>query len=413
MNTIWKSCLMTVVALAFAQVWAVEAVDPEEEAAQAVEGTMREISVAQKAWNVERPFRFRVVDHQGKPIHGITVTLRADEFISGPRLGDRIRSNDERLSTDAEGYVTFSKRIVGKADAFVSDDGLPDGWESKRSGNYHFGLRGPQSIDLNPGVPGPASAPGVDAIFYLYRYRGPHPLWESRSGINGLPVDGQPIGWKPLSPTEWSTQLLGDALARTQPQLILRLWRDPAETKISFIKPLSYDPKGLQMYIPANTWTEIAMPIGGLQRIDASQLDRVRHVEAPADGYVDRLQWKYVADKEPTGAIENNALFWVKIGSDPSFYGTAEVTISWTTGSAPGQLDVRASARIILNPTPGDRLIERSLGRDETWVTNATQEQSQGLCERFPTNGQLLPGIATIPPLELGWPGDAVPEFPK
>ena len=413
MNTIWKSCLMTVMALAFVQVWAVEAVDPEEEAAQAVEATMREISVAQKAWNVERPFRFRVVDHQGKPIHGITVTLRADEFISGPRLGDRIKSNDERLSTDKEGYVTFSKRIVGKADAFVSDDGLPDGWESKRSGNYHFGLRGPQSIDLNPGVPGPASAPGVDAIFYLYRYRGPHPLWESRSGINGLPVDGQPIGWKPLSPTEWSTPLLGDALARTQPQLILRLWRDPAEKEFSYIEPLDYDPRGIPMYIPANTWLEVVMPIGGLRRIDARNLDPMLHVEAPVDGYVDRLQWKYIAQKTQDSTIGNKALFWLKIGPDPSYYGTAELEIDWKPTRIPKTIQVNATLRIIVNPTPGDRLIERSLGRNETWVTNATQEQSQGLCERFPTNGQLLPGIATIPPLELGWPGDAVPEFPK
>ena len=404
---------MTVMALAFVQVWAVEAVDPEEEAARQVDETMRQVNQARSTWNVERAFCFRVVDATGKPVPEVPVFFMASEFVNGAALWQNLNKKDERAKTDADGYVRFAKRKLGTVTVSLPHNDMPDGLESEKSGNYVFGERGPQSVELIGNFPKPATAPGVDAIFLVHRYRGPHPLWESRSGINGLPVDGQPIGWKPLSPTEWSTPLLGDALARTQPQLILRLWRDPAEKEFSYIEPLDYDPRGIPMYIPANTWLEVVMPIGGLRRIDARNLDPVLHVEAPVDGYVDRLQWKYIAQKTQDSTIGNKALFWLKIGPDPSYYGTAELRIAWKPTRIPQTIQVNATLRIILNPTPGDRLIERSLGRDETWVTNATQEQSQGLCERFPTNGQLLPGIATIPPLELGWPGDAVPEFPK
>ena len=57
------------------------------------------------------------------------------------------------------------------------------------------------------------------------------------------------------------------------------------------------------------------MPIGGLRRIDARSLDLL-HVEAPVDGYVDRVQWKYIAQKTQDSTIGNKALFWLKIGPD-------------------------------------------------------------------------------------------------
>ena len=95
MNTIWKLCLMTVMALAFVQVWAVEAVDPEDEAARQVDETMRQVNQARSTWNVERAFCFRVVDATGKPVPEVPVFFMASEFVNGAALWQNL--NKKRI----------------------------------------------------------------------------------------------------------------------------------------------------------------------------------------------------------------------------------------------------------------------------------------------------------------------------
>ena len=81
---------MTVMALAFAQVWAVEAVDPEEEAARQVDETMRQVNQARSTWNVERAFCFRVVDvHRTTRLRPAGYTdVHSSQYVAGSRHAD-------------------------------------------------------------------------------------------------------------------------------------------------------------------------------------------------------------------------------------------------------------------------------------------------------------------------------------
>jgi hypothetical protein len=368
--------------------------------------------------NQERTVRFRVVDMAGNPIPDIGITVTAKRYRAVTLIqGKYFDVINKTIHTGADGTAVFGPEVAGDLYTSISADRLPSGFDVDQLEVYV--LPDDNKHVLNRG---PRTAPGIDFLFYLHRYRGPHPLWESSGKMHHMPLDGTPVDWcltNPYNPERDARVPVAQGPDATQPDFSVRYWRDPAKPVVVPAKP-DFDGSVQTFrdgtpYVYFNNdavhWFEVTALVGGLRAVDPPDADPARVGEAPVDGYQQRVHWTFNPDdvRDPasgtvaTSMAPRSLWYWWARGSDK---GTVYALVRFSPSQGVDYTEkgpvVTLEARYFLNPVPNDRLIERPIRRKATWITYSTSAQEIAWHREInPTKP--LP-ITAIPALLPQWP---------
>lgn len=392
---------------------------PEEEAERArYYASAVAVSQEGERRNAERTIRFRVLDMAGKPVPDVPIYVIAKRFrtVSWTQ-GSFFDVIDPKLTTNADGVAIFGPEVVGWVSVSLEPDVFPAGYDADRHESVSFPGRNDHVQNR-----GPRTAPGIDFQFYLHRYRGPHPLWESSGKMHHMPMDGTPVDWcltNPYNPERDARVPVAQGPDATPPDFSVRYWRDPDKPVVVPAKPkMDGSMKTFRdgtPYVNFNNdavhWFEVTALVGGLRAVDPPDADPARVGEAPVDGYQQRVHWTFNPDdvRDPasgtvaTSMAPRSLWYWWARGSDK---GTVYALVRFSPSQGVDYTEkgpvVTLEARYFLNPVPNDRLIERPIRRKATWITYSTSAQEIAWHREInPTKP--LP-ITAVPALLPQWP---------
>ena len=396
---------------------------------QRITERLSELTAAQAGLNRERSFTVQVLDEDGKPAQGVELLLTAQKYLRTILPGGKMaESTMVRIKTDQAGLVKTPVVNAARFHLTVSIDNSVSIYDDSRffgsveflSDGSIFG--GYEKLGIEPGVPPrQRRAPGIDWILYVHKFIGPHPLVEGTANSYSIPVDGTTRPWPLLHPI-WSSSIhaVDNPEARLSTSDIrVRVWRDPAVPATTpIIAPenmpfMAKNPDGSQRYQvnpDADWWIELEAVHGGVQTLLVTQdvnnkvLDRTT---APHDGYADRVVIKKQdlpkALEAPSGHPDDRIVWlWWSWGGPQARFALIRLETRFDLDQKSREVSADISARLFINPTPGDRLIERPWARQPTWITDLTKDQA--LAWLSEPQGDPDPKILRGAPIEIGSP---------
>ena len=367
----------------------------EAEDQERVRARLAELTKAQAALNRERSFTVQVRDEAGQPVPGIQVFTSALRYLAIMRpSGKMLDSESFRIRTDQNGLVTTPRINAARFEISVSINDSAKGYDTMRGfasveflsdgsllGNHE---KLDEELSGDPTAPPrPRRAPGIDWIFYIHKFIGPHPLVETKASIDQVPIDGTPWHWPLLHPILHYNRFSRGKNTECEPvaDLRVRTWRDPS------LPAMHPDTKGrknrdgtpwqnLNTAVP--WWIELEAIHGGLRLIpDAGDnADPRKTTTAPVDGYADRVVMTR-QEQSPHDEFDRQTMWlWWKRGGTTARYALVRLESGFSVEQQSMVVFGGLSARLFMNPTPNDRLIERPLQRAPTWIIDLTREQA-------------------------------------
>ena len=367
----------------------------EAEEQERVRARLAELTKAQAALNRERSFTVQVRDEAGQPVPGIEIFLSARRYLTVIRpSGKMMDAEPFRIKTDQRGLVKTPLVVAARFAMSVAINDSSPGYDTMKGfASVEFLSDGSllgdreqldEQLSGDPAAPPRLRrAPGIDWIFYVHKFIGPHPLVETKASIDQIPIDGTPRHWPLLHPIlNYNRFSRGkDAACVPVADLRIRTWRDQS------LPATIPDPEGglrrdgtpsrfVNMDVP--WWAELEAIHGGLRLLSepCNVADPRTTASAPADGYADRvlLPRHALPANDPHGHY-TKWLWWKRGGTHARF---ALVRLEYGFTIPDREMDVVGwmSARLFINPTPNDRLIERPVQRNPTWITDLKDEQA-------------------------------------
>lgn len=369
------------------------------------------LSKAQQANNAERTVTIRVLDYQGLPVANVPLILIGNRYraVVLPLLTKFHDVVKVRAVTGSDGKATFGPVVVGDFSIGIEVEGLPNGLDVEGGEEYYV---------PGPNVPvrdrGPRTAPGVDFQLYVHRFVGPRELClMPMKSLICPPSDGTSVEWPYVS-----TDIMDrDAREILDPGLssdfVVRFWRDPA---VPFLVPSDSQgqvgmDEGSRIAFNAPYWFEIEAKNGGLQEVVPATADPQMAWMAPEDGYRQRVSWVHdpLAERiEGDGGSLRRAsdrkrwFWWVRRGDKGLVFALISFRCSSGVDYRTKLPRILLQAQGIFNPRPGDRLIERPIGRHATWIKGFSGEEAEEWLKQMEP-WQPYPAIP-VPPLQVGWP---------
>ena len=374
-------CWATIASCAI-EVWAEEESERQEathletpaEYQKRVQTSIRTVTEAQASLNQIRAFTIKVIDQDGRPVAGIRINGYSKKYLRVILpTGKMFDSEDIDAVTDQQGVARTKPLEGGAFHLTLNENKLPEKYDGRDSVDF---------VGANPDLTGRADktdrsrlVPGIDWIFYIHRFIGPKPLVKYSSSTNVLPTDATEFPWAVIHPIYSFDRWAKSKEREVEPfaDFRIRFWRNPQAPWTT------EDPNTITMMNGKESrlvnalepwWVELEVVRGGLQLVDPPAAPPELTTTAPAAGYADHV----VFASDGSESMEEQARqrwYWWRRSGNPTRYALVAFKLKWVQDyDDPFRVDVKMSATMFINPAPDDRLIERPISRNPTWITD-------------------------------------------